>query len=366
MVAKYKAEEMVGQKVFNTMCNEWMEIIEWKTSSNITVKFEDNHTKKACYDAFKRGKIRKFTLKDIANNYLGQEKLNNDGEKMKIIAYNNTTDIIIEFEDGNKLNCQYVQFKKGNVVNYAGRVGKSKINSQGQLMTIIEYNHALDIKVKFEDNTIMSAVYDQFYKGTLNNPNIPSVFNRGYIGQGIYNSIDENGNHTKSYKYWSSMFYRCYSSKSLIKCPSYLDCEVDPAFYNYQDFMKWFNDNYYKVDNEKMTIDKDLLCRGNRIYCPDKCIFLPDRLNVLISHGNHKKRELPIGVNYHKYNKNYTAINSCDKGISKHLGSFPTPELAFQAYKKRKEDYVKEVTERYKSKIPDHIYNKLMQWTVEI
>ena len=363
--AKYSAEEMVGNRSFNKFCNEWMEIIEWNGVNNILIKFEDGHIKKSAYEHFNQGKIQKYSQKDLAKMRLGEQKRNNDNELMTIIKYNNTNDMTIEFEDGNKLNCQYIQFKKGNVKNHAKRLGMSKINSQNQKMTIIEYNHSLDIKVKFEDSNVVKAVYDQFYKGTLNNPNAPSVFKRGYIGIGKYNSIDKNGKHPKSYKHWSSMFYRCYSEKAHKTQPSYINCEVDKSFWCYQDFMKWFNENYYTVNNEKMTIDKDLLFFGNKIYSPEKCLFLPDRLNVLISNGNKKTNGLPRGVHFHSINKNYIALNSCDKGGSNHLGSFSTPELAFQAYKKRKEEYVKEITNRYKNKIPKKAYDALMAWEVK-
>jgi len=363
---KYNAEEMIGKRVFNIKCNEWMEIIEWNGADNIIIKFDDGHTKKCIYKYFKQGKVKKYNQEELAKMRLGMQKKNNDGELMTIIRYKSTHDITIEFEDGNKLDCQYVQFKKGNIRNYAGRLGKSKINSQGQKMTIIEYNHSLDIKVKFEDKTIINAVYDQFYKGTLNNPNAPSVFGKGYIGIGKYNSVGTDKKHPKSYKYWSSMFFRCYSESALSSHPTYRECDVDPLFYCYQDFMEWYNENYYEIKGEIMTLDKDVLEKGNKLYHPNKCVFLPERLNLLIINNESKRGKYPLGVSKHTYNKNYIAKRSGDKGVSNHLGSFSTPELAFFAYKKCKEDYIKEVANRYKNKIPKNAYDALINWEIEI
>ena len=30
--------------------------------------------------------------------------------------------------------------------------------------------------------------------------------------------------------------------------------------------------NYYECDGERMAVDKDLLCRGNKEYAPGKCL----------------------------------------------------------------------------------------------
>lgn len=53
-------------------------------------------------------------------------------------------------------------------------------------------------------------------------------------------------------------------------------------------------------------------------------------------------------------------------GKEKHLGSFPTQESAFEAYKQAKESYVKEVAEKWKGKIDDKAYQALLQWKIEI
>lgn len=49
-----------------------------------------------------------------------------------------------------------------------------------------------------------------------------------------------------------------------------------------------------------------------------------------------------------------------------HLGYFSTPEEAFNAYKEAKEDYVKEVAEKWKDQIDPRVYEALMKYRVEI
>ena len=53
--------------------------------------------------------------------------------------------------------------------------------------------------------------------------------------------------------------------------------------------------------------------------------------------------------------------------ISKHgkefyLGSFNSKEVAFQVYKEAKEDYVREVAEKWKERIDDKVYANLKDW----
>jgi hypothetical protein len=51
-----------------------------------------------------------------------------------------------------------------------------------------------------------------------------------------------------------------------------------------------------------------------------------------------------------------------------HLGTFDTPYDAFNAYKIAKEQYIKELAEKYiqEGKITEKVYNALMRYEVEI
>lgn len=48
------------------------------------------------------------------------------------------------------------------------------------------------------------------------------------------------------------------------------------------------------------------------------------------------------------------------------VGVYGTPEQAFQAYKKFKESYIKQVADEYKDKIPEKLYEALYKYEVEI
>jgi hypothetical protein len=108
-----------------------------------------------------------------------------------------------------------------------------------------------------------------------------------------------------------------------------------------------------------MAIDKDILIKGNKIYSPETCIFVSRKINSLFVKCNKSRGQSPIGVC--KHGKKYY-VRCSSMGI----GSFKTIEEAFNAYKQYKEDYIKQVADEYKNKIPKKLYDALYKYEVEI
>lgn len=168
----------------------------------------------------------------------------------------------------------------------------------------------------------------------------------------------------KSYSKWRAMIARCTSETIKEKNLTYKDCEVCNEWLDYPNFQKWYEENYYEVEDEQMHLDKDILIKGNKIYSPETCIFVPCRINVLFTKSNKKRGDLPIGVKRDK--KAYVAQCSTLGRKKKYLGRFNTPEEAFVAYKAFKEKYIKEVADLYKDKIPKNLYDAMYRYEVEI
>ena len=244
------------------------------------------------------------------------------------------------------------------------RTNEIGYNNNGEEMRIVRYGNKRDIDVQFEDGTIVEhREYSKFKKGQIKNPMTPSLFGVGYMGIGNYSST-ENGKETKCHRTWSHMHERCYDPNYQEKHPTYENCTVCEEWNNYQNYAKWFDENYYEVENERMNLDKDILKKGNKVYSPDTCIFVPQRINSLFTKSNNKRGEYPIGVC--KVGDKFVAHLNKGDGKQIHLGVFATPELAFLAYKEAKEQYIKEVAEEYKGKIPQKLYEAMMNYEVEI
>ena len=186
-----------------------------------------------------------------------------------------------------------------------------------------------------------------------------SLYSVGYLGVGIY-STEKN---KKEYKTWKCMIERCYSESFQRRNPTYIGCYVCDEWHNFQNFAKWYNENYYELDGETMCLDKDILVKGNKVYSPETCVFAPISINCLFANSENGRGDLPIGVrrSRNKYSS-YAFINK----KSTYLGCFNTPEDAFYAYKKAKEDYIKQVADQYKDKIPHKLYDAMYRYEVEI
>ena len=246
------------------------------------------------------------------------------------------------------------------------RTGETRVNNNGEEMKIVRYCSAFDIDVRFDDGTVVEhRKYSSFLKGQIKNPMTPSVYGIGFIGIGKFKSVDENGKPTKCHIAWRNMLMRCYDLKYQKKQPTYKGCTVCEEWWNFQVFAEWYYSHYYEFgNNERMTLDKDILHKGNKIYSPDNCVFVPSSINSLFTKRNNERGEYPIGV-YKKGNK-FVAHLSKGNGKLIHLGMFNNPEEAFLAYKEHKELYIKEVAEEYKSQIQHELYQAMMNYEVEI
>lgn len=252
------------------------------------------------------------------------------------------------------------------MANINDRTGEVSYNNFGSKMIIKEYRKTNDMDVFFPkyDYTKEHTSYNQFTRGTIACPYEARTFGIGYLGEGRHNALI-NGKRTKCYDVWRKMIERCYSSKYHDRQPTYIGCEVYHGWLNFQNFALWFEKNYYNIGDEQICLDKDILCKGNKIYSPDTCVFVPQTINNLFTKRDNSRGNYPVGVYYDKSMEKYKA--QCNINIKKKfLGYYNTPEEAFQVYKNFKEQYIKEVAEEYKNVIPQKLYNAMVNYEVEI
>lgn len=186
----------------------------------------------------------------------------------------------------------------------------------------------------------------------------------GYVGIGKYKSR-VGKKFSRQYNIWQHMIRRGYSEKYHEKYPTYKDVTVCDEWLNFQNFAKWYDENYYEIGEERVELDKDILFKGNKIYSPNTCVFVPRAINSLFTKTNKLRGEYPLGVTSRKSSFFATSMNQILKKKI-HIGTYSTPELAFQAYKEYKESHIKEVADLYKDKIPKKLYDALYVYEVEI
>jgi len=208
------------------------------------------------------------------------------------------------------------------------RIGETHKTTEGYDAEIIDgglrHSH-VTISIKGEglqEYIKEDANYRNVIIGNVKYPYHPSVCGIGYYGIGKYKSR-ENHKSTKACEKWRSMLGRCYSDKCHVDAPTYRGVTVCPKWHNYQVFAEWFEEHYV----EGYELDKDLLALPNttKRYCENTCVFIPQVLNAFITTAN------SIGYSQRLSGRYTAGIGVNGKGMN--LGTYDTPEEAYNAYK---------------------------------
>jgi hypothetical protein len=197
--------------------------------------------------------------------------------------------------------------------------------------------------------------------------NVPRFNNRSLVfGFGIFDMdiscISNDGSIILPYRLWHGMIRRCYDNKYKNHKTSYYDCSVCEEWKHFSNFNKWF-DKHKAEYKEGYQLDKDILIKGNKVYSPETCCFVPNEINSLIK--RYPQKDTPTGIT--KSNDKYMArVSKYHKSVF--LGSFDTIEEAFKVYKNERELYIREIAQKYfnDGKIARNVYEALMNYKVEI
>ena len=245
--------------------------------------------------------------------------------------------------------------------NCVGKVCKSNLSGD---FKILKYNDTTNVEIQFIDTGFETvARLGNIRNGKVKDPYSPSVFGVGISGAKY--PVSEDGRNTKEYELWSNMLQRCYSDTYKKKQPTYIGCDVSDKFKSYEYFYEWCHSQIgFGMDG--WQLDKDLLIKGNKIYSESTCVFIPREINQTLVKRAASRGEYLIGVCWNKKANAFKATVNKNKGEQEYLGLFNTELEAFNAYKEAKEAFVKEQANQWKGKIDERAYNALMNYTVEI
>lgn len=186
-------------------------------------------------------------------------------------------------------------------VNAFDIIGKSYLTNEGYEVKIIDYidrSHVLIKFTAFPDCQIWSTIQN-IKNGQIKNPYHKSVYGKGYYGVGKHTSRINNVK-TEQYIKWFSMFDRCYNPETHKRVPEYIDCEVSDEFCNFQNFAEWYDRKTYQC-KYPLELDKDLLIKGNKIYSPSACCFIPKEINNNLNYTRENRQYM--NYLYKKYRK---------------------------------------------------------------
>ena len=122
----------------------------------------------------------------VQHSRVGESRRNNCGELMTIVAYRNCRDIDVQFEDGKiRQHLMYQNFCLGcirhpdaplGVKPRCDRVGETVVNKQGVTLELIRYADKRDIDVLVRENghILKNRNYKAFHDGTMRDPALPN------------------------------------------------------------------------------------------------------------------------------------------------------------------------------------------------
>lgn len=241
---------------------------------------------------------------------------------------------------------------------YVGKVFKS--NNYGDFI-VLEFNAVEDVKIKFLNTGFIDTVFiHQVRTGRVRDYMQYLILSKGIIGAKL--TSDERKH--KAYKNWYRILSRCYDEKLRDKHPTYLGCTMSEYFLTYTNFKEWYVSQPY-WDADGYVLDKDLLVKGNKVYSPETCCFIPTAINSLLTTTGKNRGKLPIGVRLAKGGVRYQS-DIGKNGKNYYLGTYDTINEAFNSYKEAREGYYKEKAEEWRCALSKDAYIALRDRVVEI
>lgn len=144
------------------------------------------------------------------------------------------------------------------------------------------------------------------------------------------------------YVTWQQMIERGYSQRRKEKSPTYQNVTVCEEWHIFSNFRSWWIEN----NVAGWQLEKDLLVKGNLIYSPETCVYVPAHLNTLLIDCASARGDYPLGV--YRVNRLKPYQSQCRFGGKReYLGLFPTPQEAHRAWQLFKIKVIEEAITRY-------------------
>lgn len=179
-------------------------------------------------------------------------------------------------------------------------LGKEFTNKPGHRCFIIDYKDAHSVMVMYYDTMSVSTMeYSNLQKGSFVDRFKPSLYGVGYIGKTGRTVCNK-----QAYAACNHILRRCYSKEFQEVQPYYKGCSVDPRWHSFAVFEEWFMQQEQRLFREgydvgrRWSIDKDILVRGNKVYSPETCCFVPNEINSAVTKPKRREthKHLPEGV----------------------------------------------------------------------
>jgi len=257
------------------------------------------------------------------------------------------------------------------------KIGDILTNNEGYNLQVVDYHGANNVLIRWLDcGTEEITASGNISRGMIRYLNKRSVFGVGYLGYGRFVPGEKRLEHGQQrlpshlHRHWRHVLERTVADRDIAR---YEDCKIVSEWHNLQNFCNWAieqpNHNSKESNGRYWAIDKDIVCKGNRIYGPEFCVFVPNEVNVFFTKKEIGNAGLP-GVNIiHaknvRWKTGYIARCTTPGKPREYLGFYDTPEEAFAVYKEAKEKAARVLAGMWEGRLDHRVIESLHKFTVD-
>lgn len=223
-------------------------------------------------------------------------------------------------------------------------LGEKNTNSKGYEMEIVEILEGQYVKVRFFDGSEKKARYSHFLEGNVKAP-CEKLKYGNMLGE---IEIDTETKEIICAK-WRNMFKRAYSDRKYKDRPDYMGVSVCDRWFVFKNFYE----DYIKMSKminipiEDTRLDKDIKIKGNKLYSPETCVIVDNRINSFFKIESNKKYDMPPNIKYlESGNRRYLVrlFNEKGKSINK---TFETLDEACKYRNEKKKEILLIILQEY-------------------
>lgn len=166
----------------------------------------------------------------------------------------------------------------------------------------------------------------------------------------VTNSVGGKRTHCPFYIRWKNVTGRVIKDHDR----SYDSAKIVEDWLVFSKFKSWMQTQ----DWQGKELDKDILIKGNQLYGPETCVFVPRRLNTLLNTQRLTNKKSLLGTSYcqprkdmiHSLTKPWKAqVSSFGHTQQIYLGCYTTQEEAHRAWQLAKAKEIDKAIEWYKT-----------------
>lgn len=101
----------------------------------------------------------------------------------------------------------------------------------------------------------------------------------------------------REYCLWKNLICRVYDYNIHKTRPTYKGCFICDEWLTFSIFREWIR-NPQNGYSDGYHLDKDILIKGNKVYSPETCCFVPSEINTLFTKRQNLRGKYPIGVTF--------------------------------------------------------------------